>query len=261
MSPTTLRWVDRAGRFGFVAKGVVYAIVGGYALKVALGRGGAFLDKEAVARKVELQAYGQVLLAILGAGLACYAAWRLVQAIVDPRGENRDGMGIAKRIGSAGSAAVHGLLALTVFQTLAGDGHGRGTWLARVIAKPGGKWLVIAIGLVMIGSGVYQLVRAYRASFARDLSQSEMSPAERTWARRVGRYGLVARGIVFPIAGWFFVKAGLETDASQAKGTGAALRAIWRAPFGNTLLLLVATGLIAYAVLMVLEARYRRPYA
>src|SRR5688572_4721572 len=79
LSPSTMKRMDRAGRAGFVAKGAVYAIIGWYALEVVLGRGGAFLDKEDVAKKVELQPYGQVLLAVLGAGLACYALWRFVQ--------------------------------------------------------------------------------------------------------------------------------------------------------------------------------------
>jgi hypothetical protein len=260
LSPSTLKRMDRAGRAGFVAKGAVYAIIGWYALEVVLGRGGAFLDKEDVAKKVELQPYGQVLLAVLGAGLACYALWRFVQAIVNPRGE--DGWkGAAKRVGWAGSGIVHAALSFTVFQTLTGADDGRSSWLARALAQPGGRWAFVVAGLGMMGVGVFHLWRAYSASFAKKLEQSEMSTSERKWAIRLGRLGSLARGIVFPIIGGFFVRAGLDTDLSKAKGTAAALSEIARAPLGSMLLPLVAVGLIAYGALLAVNARYRRPFA
>lgn len=115
MSPRTLKWLDWAGRGGFVAKGAVYAIIAWYALAVALGKGGAFLDKEDVAKTVGLQPFGKGLLFALGVGLACYAAWRFVQATANPRGED-GAKGIAKRIGWAGSGVVHAALAFTVLE-------------------------------------------------------------------------------------------------------------------------------------------------
>lgn len=261
MNGSALRWTDRAARIGFLAKAVVYAIVGGYALQVALGDGGAFLDKEAVAKKVAIQSHGAVLLAALGGGLLCYALWRFVQAIVDPRGEEHGAKAVAKRLGWVGSGVVHGLLALTVFQTLTGADDDRDSWLAAALGQPGGRWIFVAGGLAAIGVGVFQIWRAYRASFVEKLERTEMSPSERRWAVRAGRLGLLARGIVFPILGWYFVEAGLRMDASQAKGTGAALRDVAAAPLGSMLLPVVATGLIAYAALMVVNARYRRPFA
>lgn len=260
MRAEALKWTDRAARIGFLAKGVVYAIVGGYALKLALGEGGAYLDKEGVAAKVEMQPYGRFLLGALGAGLLCYAGWRLVQAIVDPRGEDHGAKQIAKRIGWAGSGLIHGLLALTVFQTLTGADDNRQSWLATALAQPGGRWVFVLGGVGVIGVGLFQLWRAYRASFAKKLEKTEMSADERKWAVRIGRLGLVSRGVVFPIIGWFFVQAGRHADAREAKGTGAALREIAAAPAGSMLLPIVATGLLAYALFMAVNARYRRPF-
>jgi hypothetical protein len=254
--------MDRAARVGRVAKAVVYGIVGYYALRAALRRGGAFLDKEEVAQKVELQPQGEILLFALGAGLLCYAAWRFVQAIVDPRGDAGDGgRGLARRLGRAGSGVIHALFALTVFQTLTGADDDRKSWLATAIAQPGGKWLVIAGGLVAIGVGVFQLWQAYTASFARKLERGRMSAEEQRWAVPIGRLGLVARGVVLAIVGGFFVKAGLATDPSEAKGSGAALREIANAPLGTYLLPVIAIGLLGYAVLMLIEARYRTAFA
>jgi NADH:ubiquinone oxidoreductase subunit 5 (subunit L)/multisubunit Na+/H+ antiporter MnhA subunit len=155
---------------------------------------------------------------------------------------------------------VHAALAFTVFQTLTGADDGRQSWLARALAQPGGRWLFVAFGLGMAGVGLFHLWRAFSGSFVKKLEQSEMDATERKWAIRLGRLGLAARGIVFPIIGWFFVRAGLDTDLSKAEGTAGALREIARAPLGSMLLPVVAAGLIAYAALLVLNARYRRPF-
>jgi hypothetical protein len=50
-----------------------------------------------------------------------------------------------------------------------------------------------------------------------------MSQNEQTWATRLGRFGIAARGIVFVIIGIFFIQAAMLSDASQAKGLGDVL--------------------------------------
>lgn len=260
VSPSTLTWVDRIGRAGLVAKAVVYAIIGGYALQFALGNGGGFLDKEDVAKKVEIQPFGKLLLLALGVGLVCYAAWRLVDAFANPRGKH-GAFGLLQRAGAATSGVVHGLLAVTAFQTLMGTPDGHRSWLARALVEPGGRWLFVGAGLIMCGVGVYQIWRAFTERFTDELDQREMPPSHRAWAVRFGKLGLGARGVVFPIVGWFFIQAGLDTAPSKAQGTAAALRELARAPLGTILLPVVAAGLIAYAGLLLVNARYRRPFA
>jgi Domain of Unknown Function (DUF1206) len=85
-----------------------------------------------------------------------------------------------------------------------------------------------------------------------------MSQAEQTWAVRLGRLGIAARGIVFGIIGLFLIQAAKQSDASQAKGFGEALASLEQQPFGPWVLGLVALGLIAYGIYSVVEARYRR---
>jgi hypothetical protein len=256
-------WMDRIEAFGFVAKGAVYAVIGVLALQVAFGDGGAFLDSNEAADQVKVQPFGLVLLALLGTGLACYALWRFAQALLDPGGRERDAKGIAKRIGWAGSGVLHTFLAVSAFQTLAGvRGNDRkSSWLAMLLDSPGGSWVMIAIGVGIIVAGLYQFVRAYKKSFEKKLETYRMSPTERTWTSRVARFGLIARGIVFPIIGWFFIQAGRHANAKEAQGTGAALREIATNRWGAILLPIVAAGLCAYAIYMLMSAKYRQTYA
>jgi NADH:ubiquinone oxidoreductase subunit 5 (subunit L)/multisubunit Na+/H+ antiporter MnhA subunit len=257
-------WMDRVAGLGFLAKAAIYATIGLFALQFAFGDGGALLDSHDAARKVKVQPFGQVLLLLLGTGLVCYALWQFARAAFDPGRSGRpDAKRIARRLGWAGSGLLHGALAVGAFQTFAGHrGEDRkGSWIAQLLASPGGSWVMIGIGLGIIAFGGFQLWRAYQASFRKELETHRMSPTERRWALRVGRFGLAARGVIAPIVGWFFIQAGLHARASEARGTGAALREIASQRWGSILLAIVAAGLVAYAAYMMVNARYRKTFA
>jgi hypothetical protein len=117
---------------------------------------------------------------------------------------------------------------------------------------------VAAVGLTVIGSAAYQFYKAYTCKFEDDLVLSWMTERARRWSRRVGRAGLVARGVTFAIIGWFLVRAALEANAHEARGLAGALRVLGRQDRGHWLLLVVALGLTAYGLLSLVDARYRR---
>lgn len=253
-------WMQRAAAFGFVARGVVYAVIGVYALLLALGKGGGFLDAKDTPRAIERQPFGDFLLGALAVGLSCYALWRFVEAIAGPPGRSA-AVRAGKRVAAIGSGLVNAFLALTAFQHLVGRGARHGSWLQRVLRWDSGDWLVIGIGLGFAIAGGWQLVRAATHRYRDHLCTGELSGATRRWLLRVCRFGVAARGVVLVVAGWLFLRAGLDVDARRATGTGAALRTIMRQPSGTWLLAIVAAGLIAYALFMLVNARYRRAFA
>jgi hypothetical protein len=255
--------MDRAGQAGFVAKAVVYATIGVLALEVALGKGGALINVRDTPNHVARQPFGDVLLILLAIGLACYALWLLGQAAFDPDRRDRSAKRIAIRLGRAGSAVFHASLAVGAFQTWAGHrpGHHGQSWIHTVLSHPGGALALIALGIGLIGYGVYQLYSAYTAKFRKQLETRQMSATERTWAIRVGRFGLAARGIVLPVAGVLFIQAGRHANAAEAGSTAAAMREIARQRWGTALLAVVAAGFVAYALYMLVSARYRRELA
>ncbi|MEN9936493.1 MAG: hypothetical protein RLZZ387_3072 [Chloroflexota bacterium] len=255
-------WVERLARLGYAAKGVVYALIGTLAAQAAIGSGGATTDSRGVLAWIVTQPYGRIALALVAAGLAGYAVWKVTEAALDTEGEGDEPKGLAARAGQVLSGVLHAGLAWTAVQILAGTGGSGGDstqdWTARLLSWPLGRWLVSAVGIGVLGYGLYELYEAYRASFREQLNLGRMSPTEERWATVAGRAGLAARGVVFGLIGVFLVQAALRADAERAEGVAGALEALARQPYGRWLLGIVALGLVAYGIFMLVVARYRR---
>src|SRR4051812_49145544 len=68
------------GRFGLLARGVVYGVIGVVAIEVAAGTAATPTDQQGALAVIARQPLGSVLLGLLAAGLAGYSAWRLTRA-------------------------------------------------------------------------------------------------------------------------------------------------------------------------------------
>ena len=256
-------WVKGLARFGYAAKGVVYAIIGVLAAQAAFGGGGQTTGQSGALQQVVSQPFGRIMLGVVAVGLVGYAIWRLVQAIMDPEQEGTDGEGIVKRIGFAISGIVYLGLAFTSFQIIRGTGGGGGSsaedFTARLMSQPFGRWMVGIVGVIIIGVGFFQLYKGFAAKFREDLKLSEMGSAEETWATRAGRIGLAARGVVYGVIGVLLIQAALQANPQQAGGLGQALSTLANQPYGPWILGLVALGLVAYGAYAALVlARFRK---
>ncbi len=92
-------WLRTAARVGHAAKGVVYSLIGILAIKEAIGAGGQVGGGQEAVAYLGTQPFGQVLLVLIGTGLAGYALWRFLMAAQDTENDGTDGQGIAKRLG------------------------------------------------------------------------------------------------------------------------------------------------------------------
>jgi hypothetical protein len=254
-------WVERLGRLGYAAKGIVYLLVGVLAAEAAVGAGGVTTGSRGAMRHVRSLPFGNVLLVAVAVGLAGYVLWRLVQAFRDTEGQGRSLRGMLLRTGYVISGAVYGVLAWTAVELVQGH-RARGdeavsrehaAWL---LSFPHGAWLVCLAGAVVIGVAVGQLVIAARASFLAKLEP--LSPAARAWVTWLGRAGYVARGVVLFLVGGFLIDAGVHANPRDARGIGGVLRELSRQPEGRWVFGAVALGLVAYGLFMLVLARYRR---
>ena len=259
-------FIRRFARCGYAAKGVVYVIVGGLAAAVAFGRGGQTTGSRGALQALLEQPFGRVLLGIVAFGLACYAAWQFIRAVEDPEHEGADGKAVAKRAGLFVSGVIHvGLVVAAVAMVGGGGGGGDGSgdgsaqdWTATLMGYPLGRWLVATVGLVVGGYGVHQLVRAYKADLDSQLVLAGLSATTQQWVRRVSRFGMAARGVVFGIVGLFLLLAAWRHDPGEARGLGGALHSLQEQGYGPWLLGAVAVGVIAYGGYQFVLARHRR---
>jgi hypothetical protein len=258
-------WVEGLARFGLVAKGLSYALVGVLAAALALADAGSAESREGAFEQLAQESvYGKPLLVALALGFIAYALWRLVQAIFDRDREGSDASALAKRAGYAGRAVIYVALAVAAFQLLDGTSGGAGSGVeersvtARVLDFPAGRWLVALVGLAFIGAAFFNAYRAFTQKFEENWKVGEMSPVERTWLPRLSSLGLLARFVVFGLIGSFLVKAAWEHDPKEAIGLDGALRKVIQASYGPVLLTIVAGGLLCYALFCLAESRYRR---
>ncbi|HMB55129.1 MAG TPA: DUF1206 domain-containing protein [Thermoanaerobaculia bacterium] len=256
-------WIVTAGRLGYAAKGVVYGLVGVLAAQAALTAGGAIEGSEGAIRTIGSQPFGKVLLALTGVALIGYVVWRITQAVADTEDKGSDAKGLAFRFGMLVSAATYASMAwFTLHAALFGDsgsgGSGAETWSAELMSHPFGRWMVGLVGVVFLGVGLHHFRRVWKASFMDHYEHGSLGPRQRTWMRRIGRFGLAARGVTFTLIGWFFVRAAWRFDPDQAGGLEAALESLAGQPYGVWLLAVTAFGFIAYGIYCFSRTRYRR---
>jgi uncharacterized protein DUF1206 len=248
--------IEPIARVGFAARGSVYVMVGVLAARAAAGQGRTTDAGGAVRAIGRLEDSGTLLVA-LALGLAAYAVWRFAQALEDLDRKGGGVTGLTVRTGYAGSGLVHLALALTAGGFARRSGSMR-AWVARSLAEPWGAWAVGLGGAVVIGAGLYQFHKAWTANFEEQLRTHRMSADARRWARRIGRFGLPARGVTFLIVGWFLIRAALRLNAREVRDFGGALRTLQAQEYGAWLLGIVALGLVSYGLLSFVDARYRR---
>jgi hypothetical protein len=252
-------WIILLARIGYVAKGVVYIIIGYLAFDAAFGGGGQTTGSKGALRTIADEPFGQTLLVLAGIGLFGYALWKTIQATLDPDGNGTDGEGLAKRIGYAASAVLHyGLsyYALDIALGLSGGSDGGTQDLtAKFITHPVGKWLVILVGIGVLVYAFKEAKKAITGKFGDHIHFDGLIHKVSTWVRRAGRLGHGARAVVFALTGFFLVRSAWNANPDQETGLDAALGTL--AQESGWLLALVAAGVIGYGIWCLVKARYR----
>lgn len=250
-------------RTGFVAKGVVYGIIGVLTFKAAFDMGGQKAGQMQVLEWLEKQTFGNILLVLMALGLLCYAAWRFVQAVKDPEHIGDDKKGKAKRTGFFFSGLLYlglaVLAALKAFGSSKGSGSSGSAQQSSFFASETGLVVLGIIGAGIVIAGIFQFVKAYKNDYYKKLGLATLGDEKkRKSVKRTAEFGLSARGVILLIIGFFAVKAAINSNPSEIKTTREAFSFIQESNYGPWLMGLVAAGLIAYAVYMFLMAKYRR---
>lgn len=256
-------WLGWAARLGFVARGLIYVLIGLIALQIALGRGGQ-ADQGGALQQIASRSYGAVVLWVLVVGLAGLALWRFGEAAFGAIGP--DGHKASERIKSLVRGVVYAFLFVTALRFVLGTASGSSAnsnrqsenVTAQVMGYTGGRLLVGVVGVVVVVVGAVLARESWRREFLQRMNLAGTSAGTRSLVERLGVFGGVARGAVFVLVGVFLVIAAARYEPSRAEGLDGTLRAFAQTPVGPILLVLVAAGLIAFGVFSMCEARWRR---
>jgi len=261
--PALHQLIEWAARIGYGALGFVYLSAGVLSFLAATDRiSDAAGSKEATFWLAE-QPFGRLWLVLLGLGLLAFVQWCVLQSVFDADHAGTKWKGLMKRAGQAASGLFHGILAVSVFGLLkkppvnpeAVETAANQDRAAMVLSLPFGDWLLIAIGLGIVATGISNIVNGLREDFTKKLSCSA------DVCRRVAplaKAGNVARGVSFVPLGVFVTLGGLHSRASEVRSFGAALDALEAQPGGPWILAFTAVGLMAFGAFSFIEARYRR---
>ncbi|EMI15752.1 membrane protein containing DUF1206 [Rhodopirellula maiorica SM1] len=254
-------WVELLGRAGYIAKGVVYFVVGFLAFQLAIGAGGQISGARGAIREIGQQPFGRVLLGLIAIGLIGYTAWRLVQAGKDTEGDGTDAKGIAKRTGYVISGISYLLLGFFAASLALGIATSSGQSDAGQGFLLGSLWGRIVLGLIgagVIGAGLAFGYKAYNAKFMTKYNLAEMTEKLRTIALYAGRVGLTTRGVAFILIGGFLLSSAVQgTSSEDVTGLADALAVIASQSYGKVLLAVTGFGLMCYAVHTLMQGWFR----
>lgn len=254
-------WVRRFGRFGYMTKGIVYGMIGILAILAAFGPGGKTTGTTGALQSIAEMPFGEVILWIIGIGLLGYIVWDFIKTFKNPENEGDDAKGLIKRTGYFISGIIYanlsfGAIRLASHSGNAGSGDSERTISSKLMEFPFGIWMIGLLGAIIIGYGLYELFSGVKEKFMENLKTAEMNEKERRVACLSGKVGLIARGIVLCIVGFFFIRTAYTHNPGESKGLGGALSEIASQPFGKFLLAVIAAGLVLYGIYQIIRGRY-----
>ncbi len=228
-------------RVGMAAIGVLHVLVGAIAIAVAAGAGGD-ADQSGALQSIASVPGGRVAIGVLVIGLAALTVWQLLQIVVLRRKE--------RRLADAAKAVVYAALTVLAGSVAVGStrdaSSSERTLSARLLALPGGVFVLALIGLAIVAVGVGFFVNGFTRRFERDMRLPPNALAGVTTV--LGRIGYLAKGAALVLVGALVVTAAVAYDPEAAGGLDGSLKALARLPAGGLLLVAVALGLIAYGL-------------
>jgi Domain of Unknown Function (DUF1206) len=202
--------------------------------------------------------FGVVVLVILLLGFTLFALLHLYRAIKNP--ENKT----SRRINDLFWAIVNGFLAVLAASFLftsksSGDSDQTDkTLTAKVMDVSGGRLLVGAVGLALLGYGAYLVWRALSDDRQDERAVLEAAPNETPAIRALSRIGNVARGAILGFIGVLVLIAAIQYDANKTEGIDGALKRLLTHGWGQIAVFLIAIGFAAFGVYSIARAWVNR---
>ncbi|UFS58518.1 DUF1206 domain-containing protein [Subtercola endophyticus] len=257
-------------RLGYAVNGLLHVLIGIIAISIAVSSGGGAngsagssgtsggteADQSGALSQLASNPAGVVLLWVIVVGLFALGLWQIVQGFLVRQSDAKKRWG--KRASEFGKAVAYLAIGVTALTFALGGSKSSSSSSqsasAQLIATPGGVILLVVIGLVVFGIGVFFVVRGATKKFTKDLTVPAGATGRAVVGLGVGGY--IAKGVALAVVGVLFVVAAFTLDPSKASGMDGALMALAALPFGMVILIVVGAGLIAYGLYLGARARW-----
>lgn len=242
-------------RVGYAVSGVLHLLIAWIALQIAWIASAKSADQSGALQTLAGSSLGRLTLWVAVLGFLALGFWLLASALaVRTGGESSKWADKAKGIAKA---LLYLMLAWTSFSFAKGQPTSSkaqsADFTATLLQHTGGRLLVAATGLIVIGVGVYHVVKGWTKRFLQDLSEHPGAIAT-----RAGTVGYIAKGVALAVVGVLFVTAAAQNTSSKATGLDGALRSLRQQAVGPWLLTAVALGIAAYGVYSFARSRHAR---
>lgn len=211
---------------------------------------------------VTRQPLGVLIVLLLAIGIAGYAFWRFVQAVVDPEhDDSQRPLRLVQRVGYASSSLSYASVSYGAIEFMANVQAEQDDSIedltAQLLESAWGISLLLLAGLMVIGIGLIYIYSGLSEAYISQFKANCYGHVTEL-ATRLGQLGYTARGVAFIAIGIGLIKAVWLSQSEQAGGLQSAFQKIEDEPYGRLGLGLIAAGFVAYAIYAFLVAVYRQ---
>lgn len=245
-------------RLGHAARGLIYLLVGGYAMLAAFR---SEQQPHGIADALHAIANTPFRLAValvLGLGLACFAGYLAIVGLWE-FAQQHDARHWLAATGMVGDAAIYVAVMVSVLGGALGWHGGERsthTWTAWLFQQPFGRGLAGAAGIIVLGCGIGLMIWALAAHIGRDVA---LPRYEMKVVRPVGRYGVGGRGLAISLVGFYWFLAAVNADPGKAHQLGGALQELRQTSYGWGLLVVVGLAFVCSALFDLVDAFFHKP--
>lgn len=255
--------LEKMARTGYAAKAVVYGVMGVLTFMAAFNLGGQTTGQLQVIEFLEKQTFGNILLILISIGLLAYAAWRFIQSLKDPENIGSDTKGKGKRVAYFISGLIYlGLAVFAIMSLINAGSSGGGSQNGFLNSALTGQSGVIIFGIIGVGliiTSIFQFKKAFSKDFLEQFGYDSIPDEKRRKTiKNTGYLGIIARGIIFGVMAFIFLKAAAESNTSDIKSTTDAFQFLRESPMGSWLMGIVAAGFVCFAIYTFMVAKYRQ---